>query len=119
MRTRPLAMLAAMGLSIIIAYAQILLKQASFQFSWTFQGLLGNPYLIAGFVLYAGGAGLFILTLRYGKLSVLYPFLALGFIWVALLAWWRFGETLNPHNWLGIGAILLGITLVGRGEQHG
>ena len=75
-----------------------------------------NPLLLLGFVCYGLGAGLLIIALKYGELSVLYPFIALSFIWVNVFSIFIFGELISIVNWLGILSILLGISLIGYGS---
>jgi len=58
---------------------------------------------------------LFIPALRGGELSVLYPLVALVYVWVSLLSVRFLGEKMNPMKWLGIALILLGVTLIGLG----
>ncbi|HYD03347.1 MAG TPA: EamA family transporter [Alphaproteobacteria bacterium] len=77
-----------------------------------------NFYLIGGFVIYGLGAILLIKALRRGSLSVLYPIIALGFIWVALLGTLVLGEKLTTLNWLGIFSIICGVTFVGLSENY-
>ncbi len=117
-KTRPFAFVLAIILSLTIAVAQLLFKQASSTAELTFAGVFTNIPLLAGFLIYGLSAVFFVIALRYGKLSVLYPVLGLGFIWVAIGAQLLFQEELHLVNWLGIGSILLGVSLIGRGEQH-
>jgi drug/metabolite transporter (DMT)-like permease len=76
-----------------------------------------NLYLISGLVFYAIGAVLLIIALKYGDLSMIYPFIALSFIWVTILSTYIFNEHVSVINWLGIIAILLGVSLIGQGGR--
>ena len=86
-------------------------------FKLSFMGLFSNYALIAGFVLYAIGAAMLIIALRGGELSVLYPFIALSFVWVALISRFFFHEPMNVFKLTGIGFIMLGIACIGKGSD--
>jgi drug/metabolite transporter (DMT)-like permease len=102
------------------AFGQYFIKKGLNQISiFSLLALLGNFSLILGFFLYGIGAILVVTALRKGKLSVLYPLISLGFVWLALLAAFFLGEILSLANWLGIAIIILGITFVGMGGQSG
>jgi drug/metabolite transporter (DMT)-like permease len=54
-------------------------------------------------------------ALKHGELSMLYPFVALSFVWVALISWRFFGETITSLKIAGIVAIIAGISFTGLG----
>ncbi|MBS3165167.1 hypothetical protein J4439_07095 [Candidatus Woesearchaeota archaeon] len=74
-----------------------------------------NAALAAGIALYGLSAVLFVLALRHGDLSTIYPIYALDFIWVSLIAMRVFGEPMPPLKWAGILCILGGIAAIGKG----
>ena len=71
--------------------------------------------MILGFVCYGLGAILLIIALKYGDLSLIYPFIALSFVWVNIASIFLFGEFISTINWIGIAAIMLGVSLIGYG----
>lgn len=75
--------------------------------------LITTPYLFFGYCLYGIAAILMILALRRGQLSLLYPVIALTFVWVAILSVVIFGETLTPWRIAGIGSIMVGVGILG------
>lgn len=77
-----------------------------------------NIWLAIGIALYAGAAGIFILALRTGDLSVIYPLYGLNFVWINLIAHTFFGEPLPPLKWVGIAAIIAGMSLIGRSSRE-
>lgn len=81
--------------------------------------LLGliNFYIALGFLFYFISAVMLIIALRKGSLSVLYPIISLGFVWVALLGTILLGEVLTFVNWIGIASIMIGITFIGFSEE--
>ena len=72
-----------------------------------------NKKLIAGLSLYAIATIIFIPALKGGELSVLYPFVALSYVWVSLLSVRFLKERMNIHKWLGILLIIIGVILIG------
>jgi drug/metabolite transporter (DMT)-like permease len=105
-RTPIWAMLLVAFCTLLLAAAQILMKQ----------GLRSEAVLVIllGFILQAV-AGLFItFSLKHGDLSVLYPIVALGFIWVAMAGAMLFGETLHARQYAGIAMIIIGVSLIGH-----
>lgn len=76
-----------------------------------------NGYLIAGFMFYALGMILLLKALKMGELSVLYPFISLGFIWVALTSVFVLKEQVEFINWIGIFTIIIGVSLIGVGSK--
>ena len=103
--------------TIVGAFGPIMLKKASAKKLSSLKSLATNYHLFAGIVLYGLGTILFIPALKGGDLSVLYPFVALIYIWVSLLSVKFLQEKMNKYKWLGIGLIILGVTLIGIGSQ--
>lgn len=77
-------------------------------------GLASNWQLILGYGMHACNALLLILALREGELSMLYPIIALTYVWVNLLSMYFFGEHLNPLKVSGIALIIGGVALLGK-----
>jgi uncharacterized membrane protein len=61
---------------------------------------------------------LLLLALRDGELSILYPVIALNYVWVTFLSMALFQETLNPWKGLGIASIVAGVVILGRGTKR-
>jgi drug/metabolite transporter (DMT)-like permease len=100
--------------TILGAAAQILMKVGMAHFNPSLPALLTNFPLIAGYTLYGVNTLLLVLALREGELSMLYPIIALTYVWVTLLSYTLLHE---PPNWLknlGICAIVAGVAVMGR-----
>jgi len=110
----------AIGLVILAtfvgAFGPILLKKASAEKLSNISSLIKNYNLFGGVFLYGLGTLLFIPALKGGELSILYPFVSLTYIWVALLSVRYLGEQMNKYKWVGIVAIILGVTFIGIGS---
>ncbi|MFB3826676.1 MAG: EamA family transporter [Bryobacteraceae bacterium] len=77
-------------------------------------GMLTDPRLFTGYALYALSTLLLILALKDGELSLLYPVIALTYVWVTALSFILFRETVNPHKIAGIAIIVAGVVVLGR-----
>lgn len=102
--------------TLIGAFGPILLKKASSKRLSKISELATNYALFGGVALYAVGTILFIPALRGGELSVLYPFVALTYVWVSLLSVKFLGEKMNKLKWLGIALIIIGVSFIGLGS---
>ena len=77
-------------------------------------GILMNIPFMLGLSCYGLSTVLLVLALRYGELSVLYPIIALTYVWVSILSVFLLGETMNPYKIAGLVVIVLGVTVLGR-----
>ena len=59
----------------------------------------------------------FVLGIRHGELSVLYPMVSLGYIWTLVWARLFFKEAFTSQKFLGLALILLGVFFVGLGSK--
>jgi drug/metabolite transporter (DMT)-like permease len=80
--------------------------------------LLGNYMLLLGYCVQSGNALLLILALRDGELSMLYPIIALTYVWVNLLSMYFFHEHINVWKALGIALVIGGVALLGRASTR-
>ncbi len=80
--------------------------------------ILTNFPLIAGYALYGINTLLLVLALRDGELSTLYPIIALTYVWVILISYSVLGEKSNAYKNVGIGLIVAGVAVLGRGERR-
>jgi len=103
--------------TFVTSGGQIFLKQGSSNLNWDIVGQIANIPLIIGCLLYAIGAVMLIVSLKYGDLSVLYPIYSLNFVWVSILSPYFFAsDSMNWVKWLGIAVIMLGVSCVGVGS---
>jgi len=114
-KTRTWAILLTLSFTVIISFAQVLYKMASANLSFNPLQLITNWQLILGLVLYAIAAIMFIKALKGGELSVLYPLIAVTYIWVSLLSIYFFHEVMTLYKWLGVVTIILGVSFIGIG----
>jgi multidrug transporter EmrE-like cation transporter len=108
----------------LISGAQLALKAATNRVgtvSLAFDGLVatllrlaGQPFIWLGLACYAISVGVWIAALSRVEVSLAYPFLSLGYVVNAILAWYLFAETLNAQRVLAIGVIIVGVWLLTR-----
>ena len=102
--------------SLIGAFGPILLKKASSGKLSSINAIMKNYPLLGGIALYAIGTLLFVPALKGGDLSILYPFVALTYVWVSLLSMKFLGEKMNLVKWIGITLIIVGVSFIGIGS---
>ena len=98
--------------TILISVAQLFYKIGANRLEFDFVNIITNYPLIIGIMLYGIGAVLFVIALKGGEVSVLYPMLATSYIWVSLLSKYFLNEELNLFKWLGIIFIFAGVCLI-------
>ena len=100
------------------AAAQILIKHgANSLASGSPVAMISNPFLVAGYSLYGLSTLLLILALRDGELSILYPVISLTYVWVTLLSFLFFKERVNTWKLAGVGIIVAGVAMLGKGSE--
>jgi len=98
------------------AVGPIYIKKGTDKLKFNFWALIKNTDLIIGVVAYLCATFLFIPALKNGELSLLYPIVSLGYIWVSLLSTKMLGEKMTKAKWLAVVFILVGITFIGIGS---
>lgn len=105
--------------TLLGAAAQILMKSGATNVphpgvTGVLIGMLTNARLFSGYCLYGLSTLLLVLALRDGELSLLYPVIALTYVWVTFLSFILFHETVNPYKMIGITIIVVGVAILGR-----
>lgn len=80
--------------------------------------LLKNWPLGAGIILYGLSSVFFVRGMAQGELSVLYPMVALGYMWIILWSRIFFGEPLTWGKMGGLALIFAGLAMLGLGRTH-
>lgn len=105
-----------LGATAAAAIASFLLKKGVDRTTLSWGTFRLSGYVIGGTGLYLVSSALFFVGLLGGPLSVLYPFTAAQYVWVALIANWLLDEEINAWKRAGIGLIVAGVILVGLGS---
>jgi len=80
-------------------------------------GYLTSVPLLGGYSLYGLNTVLMVFALRDGELSILYPIIALTYVWVTILSVVFFHESLNPFKLAGVAIVVVGVGVLGRGGK--
>jgi len=105
--------------TILGAGAQVLMKTgANHMAAPGLLGMLSNLPLMGGYCLYGLSTLLLVLALKDGELSLLYPVIALTYVWVTALSFLIFHDTINPWKLLGIVLIVSGVGVLGKGGRR-
>jgi multidrug transporter EmrE-like cation transporter len=110
-----LPVLLVLGCTVLGAAAQIFMKFGANRL--THPGLIGiatNPPLLCGLALYGLSTVLLVLALKEGELSLLYPVIALTYVWVTVLSLFLLHDQPNPYKLVGIAIIVIGVSVLGR-----
>jgi drug/metabolite transporter (DMT)-like permease len=102
--------------SLIGSAGAVLLKLGALELNKGFWHIL-NIKLAAGVVVYLVSWYFFVLGIRHGELSVLYPMVSLGYIWTLVWARLFFKEAFTRQKFVGLALILLGVFFVGLGSK--
>ena len=86
-------------------------------FTLNLLAIVTNVPLILGYSLYGVNTLLLVVALRDAELSMLYPIIALTYVWVTLLSYTLLHETPNGYKNLGIATIVVGVAVLGRGGR--
>ena len=73
--------------------------------------------LLSGYALYGLSTLLLVLALREGELSLLYPVIALTYVWVTVLSFVIFHDRLNPFKLIGIVIVVTGVAVLGGARE--
>ncbi len=103
--------------SFIGSFGAVFLKAGSHSLSRTWQSFLLNWKLAAGIALFLLSSVFFVLGVKHGELTILYPLVSLGQAWTLLWSRLVFKEPLTGAKFAGIGTILLGVVLLNLGNR--
>ncbi len=107
----------AMGLmvacAIFTAVGQLFYKLGATRLPLIFT----NWQIFLGLTFYGIAMLFFMLAMKGGEVSVLYPILATAFIWANILSMIVLNEPVTLVKWIGSAGIVLGISLLGIGSR--
>ena len=121
---RKLAIFIVLACTLLVAMAQYLIKLGANRLSHagllaTAIGIFTIPQLFAGYCLYGLFTVLFIYALRHGELSILYPLIALSYVWVTITGILAFHESMSAFKIVGVLIIICGVGVLGFGGGAG
>lgn len=113
MEKRWLAVVLILACTIFTSAAQIFYKFGALRLP----EIVSNYPLMIGFVLYAAGAVILVTSMKFGEVTLVYPILATSYIWVCIMSWLLFSESMNMAKITGIIIIFIGVTIIALGSK--
>ncbi len=113
--------IAALGLTLIAsllgAVGALFFKFGADKLSFKLKAIITNWRLYTAVFFYGASTVFFIwaLSLKGSQLSIVYPFIALTYVWVELLSIRFLKEKMNIWKWAGIALIIIGVSFIGLG----
>lgn len=102
--------------SLIGSFGAVFLKLGAAHLSRGFRYIL-NWHLGFGIALFLGSSVPFLMGLRHGELSVLYPMVSLGYVWTLFWSRLFFNEPITKAKLGALAMILAGIVCIGVGGR--
>jgi len=99
--------------SFLIALAQLFFKIGAEQLPT----LLTNVHLLVGIIFYGLGGSTLILALRKQSVSLVYPTLALSFVWATIFSFTFLSEQISLFRYVGVFSIVIGVCCLARGAR--
>ena len=109
------SILLVFGAGVVGSFGAVFLKLGAVRLDGSLMSFV-NGRLVLGVALYLGSSVIYAAGIRGGQLSVLYPMVALGYIWTIVWARLFFKEAFTGRKIAGLVLILLGVALVTLGE---
>lgn len=117
MKTPVHSMLLVFVASFIGSFGAVFLKAGAGRLHGGIRHLVFNPRLILGVALFLLSSYFFVLGVKQGELSVLYPLVSLSYIWALLWSRIFFNEPVTRNKFYALILILVGIAFVGMGNR--
>jgi multidrug transporter EmrE-like cation transporter len=103
--------------SFIGSFGAVFLKAGAGRLQRRLHSLIFNWRLAAGVLFFLLSSYFFLLGVKNGELTVLYPMVALGYLWTLLWSRIFFGEPFTRNKFVGLGLILAGLVCLGFGNR--
>jgi len=103
--------------TVLGAVAQLLIKKGTASITPDLMSIVLNLPLFVGYSIYGINTLLMVLALKDGEMSMLYPIIALTYVWTTLLAYLVLGEPPNLYKNVGIITIVIGVAIMGSGPR--
>jgi multidrug transporter EmrE-like cation transporter len=109
-------MLLVVVASLFGSFGMVFFKAGANNLTGRLQGIILNWRLFLGIALYLLSSVFFVLGVKRGELSILYPLVSLGTVWTLVWARLFFGEPLTRTKLAAVGLILVGIVFLNLGR---
>lgn len=115
--TTPLSSIALVAsASLIGSFGAVFLKLGAEKLNGGLRHIL-NPYLVLGIAFFLGSSVPFLMGIKRGELSVLYPMVSLSYVFAMFWSRLFFAERIGWAKAVAVGVILLGVVCIGLGGR--
>ena len=112
MITQIYSIILAIFASLLGGIMSILFKKGAIKFNLNPFKQIKNYNMILGLFCAGTGMILFIIALKGGELSILYPIIALQYLWACIFSIYFLKEKMTKFKWLGTILIIIGISII-------
>jgi undecaprenyl phosphate-alpha-L-ara4N flippase subunit ArnE len=117
MKTPISSMLLVLFASFVGSFGAVFLKWGAGRISRNLKTLILNWRLAAGVALYLFSTVFYLMALKRGELSILFPMVSLGYAWTLLWARIFFGEPFTSRKFGGLALIFAGLIVLNFGRS--
>ena len=117
MKTPIESMLLVLFASFLGSFGAVFLKWGAGRMSLNLKSMLLNWRLAAGVALYLSSTVFYLMALKHGELSILFPMVSLGYVWTLLWARLFFGEPFTGRKLGGLALIFAGLIVLNLGRS--
>jgi drug/metabolite transporter (DMT)-like permease len=116
MKTPIESILLVLFASFVGSFGAVFLKWGAGRISRNLKTLFLNWRLAAGVALYLLSTVFYLMALRKGELSLLFPMVSLGYVWTLLWSKLFFGEPFSRRKLAGLALIFAGLVVLNLGR---
>lgn len=117
MNTPVSSMLLVLVASFFGSFGAVFLKSGAQKIRRGLRYLILNGKLGAGVALFLGSSAFYVLGLKRGEVSVLYPMVSLANVWTLLWSRLFFKEPITRAKTMGLLLIMVGVFFIGLGAE--
>jgi len=103
--------------SFVGSFGALFLKSGAARLRFNVKDLALNWRLILGVTLFVTSSVAYVVGVRKGELSILYPMVSLSYIWTLLWSVLFLDERITRNKFFGLALIVLGIVFIGIGRS--
>lgn len=104
--------------SVIGSFAAVLLKGGAIRIERSIASLLTNWRLAGGILMYVLSSLFFVRGIKQGELSILYPMVAVGYVFSLPLSKVFFKEPLTREKIIAVALILCGVAMLAQSVRR-
>jgi drug/metabolite transporter (DMT)-like permease len=117
MKTPVESMLLVLFASFVGSFGAVFLKWGAGRISRNLKTIIFNWRLAAGVALYLISTVFYLMALKKGELSILFPMVSLGYVWTLLWSKFFFGEPFSRRKFAGLALIFAGLIVLNLGRS--